>query len=79
MVIIVPTVLAGGSDTRLWPLSRKNYPKHEAKENNLDDFVVWGSGTPKREFLYVDDMAEASLVLHNLDEAVCKKKHNRCY
>ena len=43
---------------------------HEAKEKNLDEVVVWGSGTPKREFLYVDDMAEASLFVHNLDQEV---------
>ena len=42
---------------------------HEAKENNIDKVVVWGSGLPRREFLYVDDMAEASLYLHNLDQA----------
>lgn len=40
---------------------------HEAKENNLDEVVVWGSGKPMREFLYVDDMAEASLFVHNLN------------
>ncbi len=40
---------------------------HEAKESNIDKVVVWGSGRPKREFLYVDDMAEASLFIHNLD------------
>ena len=40
---------------------------HEAKENNIKEVVVWGSGTPKREFLYADDMAEASLFVHNLD------------
>ena len=40
---------------------------HQAKENNLDEVVVWGSGLPKREFLYVDDMAQASLFVHNLD------------
>ena len=40
---------------------------HEAKINNLDEVVVWGSGTPKREFLFVDDMAKASLFVHNLD------------
>ena len=40
---------------------------HEAKINKQDEVVVWGSGTPKREFLYVDDMAEASLFVHNLD------------
>ena len=41
---------------------------HEAKENDLDEVVVWGSGKPMREFLYVDDMAEASLFVHNLDK-----------
>ena len=39
---------------------------HEAKVNNFDEVVVWGSGTPMREFLYVDDMAEASLFVHNI-------------
>jgi GDP-L-fucose synthase len=39
---------------------------HEAKLNKQDEVVVWGSGKPKREFLYVDDMAEASLFVHNL-------------
>lgn len=32
---------------------------HEAKKNNNSDVVLWGSGTPMREFLFVDDMAEA--------------------
>ena len=40
---------------------------HEAKQNNLDEVVVWGSGTPTREFLYVDDMAVAGLFVHNLE------------
>ena len=40
---------------------------HEAKINNQNEVVVWGSGTPKREFLFVDDMAKASLLVHNLD------------
>lgn len=39
---------------------------HEAKLNKQNEVVVWGSGTPKREFLYVDDMAEASLFVHSL-------------
>ena len=43
---------------------------HEAKVKNLDEVVVWGSGKPMREFLYVDDMAEASLFVHNLDHAI---------
>jgi len=41
---------------------------HEAKLNNDKEVVVWGSGTPMREFLYVDDMAEASLFVLELDE-----------
>ena len=40
---------------------------HEAKLNKQKEVVVWGSGTPMREFLYVDDMAEASLFVHNFD------------
>jgi len=36
---------------------------HEAKQAGSKDLVVWGSGTPKREFLYVDDMADACVFL----------------
>jgi GDP-L-fucose synthase len=43
---------------------------HEAKMNNSKEVIIWGTGTPKREFLYVDDMAEASLFVHNLDKGV---------
>ncbi|XP_073278675.1 probable GDP-L-fucose synthase 1 [Primulina huaijiensis] len=32
---------------------------HEAKTNNVGEVVVWGSGTPLREFLHVDDLADA--------------------
>ena len=46
---------------------------HEAKLKNLDEVVVWGSGMPKREFLYVDDMAAASLFVHDLDKATYEK------
>ena len=46
---------------------------HEAKLSNLDVVIVWGSGKPMREFLYVDDMAEASLFVHNLDHAIYAK------
>src|SRR3954469_1640546 len=42
---------------------------HEAKENNAPTVMVWGSGTPRREFLYVDDMASASVHVMNLDKA----------
>jgi len=41
---------------------------HEAKLNNDDEVVVWGTGNAMREFLYVDDMAEASLFVLELDE-----------
>ena len=43
---------------------------HEAKLENLSEVVVWGSGTPMREFLHVDDMADASLFVHNLDQII---------
>jgi len=46
---------------------------HEAKTNNLPYVNVWGSGTPKREFLYVDDMASASIHVMNLDKATYDK------
>lgn len=36
---------------------------HEAKQAGSHDLVIWGSGTPKREFLYVDDMADACVFL----------------
>lgn len=36
---------------------------HEAKEFGAREVVVWGTGTPRREFLYVDDMADASIHL----------------
>jgi GDP-L-fucose synthase len=36
---------------------------HEAKENNLPEVMVWGSGTPRREFLHADDLAEACFFL----------------
>ncbi|MDA9776218.1 GDP-L-fucose synthase [Paracoccaceae bacterium] len=43
---------------------------HEAKEHNHGEVVVWGSGAPMREFLYVDDMADASLFVHNLQHTI---------
>lgn len=43
---------------------------HEAKVNNAPAVTIWGSGTPKREFLYVDDMAAASVHVMNLDKAI---------
>ena len=41
---------------------------HEAKENSADTVTIWGTGTPRREFLYVDDMAAASVFVMNLDQ-----------
>ena len=42
---------------------------HEAKVSNAPEVVIWGTGTPKREFLYVDDMAAASVFVMDLDKA----------
>lgn len=41
---------------------------HEAKCNGLNEVAIWGTGTPRREFLYVDDMAAASLHVMNLSK-----------
>jgi GDP-L-fucose synthase len=43
---------------------------HEAKVNNAPEVLIWGTGTPKREFLYVDDMAAASVFVMDLDKAI---------
>ncbi len=40
---------------------------HEAKISGASEVLLWGSGTPKREFLYVDDMANALVFLATLD------------
>ena len=41
---------------------------HEAKIGNAPEVVIWGTGTPRREFLYVDDMAAASVFVMELDK-----------
>jgi len=41
---------------------------HEAKQSGVDEVVVWGSGKPRREFLHVDDLAEACVHLMNTYE-----------
>ena len=46
------------------------YRFHEAKVKNLEKVDIWGTGSPKREFLYVDDMARASILLMNTDKRV---------
>ncbi len=43
---------------------------HEAKRDRADKVIVWGSGTPRREFLHVDDMAAACVHVMGLDRAV---------
>ena len=50
------------------------YRFHKAKINNLPNVTIWGTGTPKREFLYVDDMARASIYLMNLDKNIYDKQ-----
>ncbi|WP_188421147.1 GDP-L-fucose synthase [Oxalicibacterium solurbis] len=40
---------------------------HEAKHASSKEVVIWGTGTPKREFLYVDDMADASVYVMELE------------
>ena len=66
-ISVMPTNLYGEGDNYdlnnshvLPALLRK---MHEAKLANAEDVVVWGSGTPKREFLYADDLAEACYFL----------------
>ena len=43
---------------------------HEAKESGAPTVTIWGTGTPRREFLYVDDMAAASIYVMNLDKPI---------
>jgi len=66
-VSVMPTNLYGPNDNYdlqnshvLPALLRKI---HEAKLSNSPEIVVWGTGTPKREFLHVDDMADACYYL----------------
>ncbi len=45
---------------------------YEAKESNLESVKIWGSGKPRREFLYVDDLAEACIFIMNLNQSIYK-------
>ena len=47
---------------------------HEAKAKDQETVIVWGTGKPRREFLYVDDMAEACLFVHNIDKKIFEKQ-----
>jgi GDP-L-fucose synthase len=44
------------------------YRFHKAKINNLENVTIWGTGMPKREFLYVDDLAKAAIHVMNVDK-----------
>ena len=71
---IMPTNLYGPGDnfhpdnSHVMPALIRRF--HEAVQNGLDEVVIWGSGTPRREFLHVDDMAAASLFVLNLSKDV---------
>ena len=64
---VMPTNLFGFNDnfnlntSHVLPALMKKF--HDAKINSKPEVVVWGSGTPKREFLFVDDLAEAIVFL----------------
>jgi GDP-L-fucose synthase len=45
---------------------------HEAKINRMPNVTIWGTGTPKREFLYSDDMAEACIFILNMSDTQLK-------
>ena len=53
------------------------YRFHEAKIKNLESVTIWGTGTPKRDFLYVDDMARASIYLMNIDKKIFNEQISR--
>ena len=71
---VMPTNLYGPGDnfhpgnSHVMPALIRRF--HEAVQNGLDEVVIWGSGTPRREFLHVDDMAAASLFVLNLSKDV---------
>ena len=51
---------------------------HEAKVAGKPEVAIWGTGTPRREFLYVDDMAAASVHVMSLDRATYRRTHPTC-
>jgi GDP-L-fucose synthase len=68
-ISVMPTNLYGPNDnydpqnSHVLPALLRKF--HEAKKMNLPTVSIWGSGSPKREFLHVDDLAEACLFLMN--------------
>jgi GDP-L-fucose synthase len=73
---VMPTNLYGVNDnfhpenSHVIPALMQRF--HQAKVNNDPEVVVWGTGNAMREFLYVDDMAQASLFVLELDEQTYK-------
>ncbi|KFI26982.1 GDP-fucose synthetase [Haematobacter massiliensis] len=71
---VMPTNLYGPGDnfhpenSHVMPALIRRF--HEAAREGRDEVVIWGTGTPMREFLHVDDMAEASLFVLGLPRAV---------
>tara|TARA_R110001583_G_scaffold144809_1_gene296790 strand:- start:16641 stop:17633 length:993 start_codon:yes stop_codon:yes gene_type:complete len=71
---VMPTNLYGAHDnfhpenSHVIPALLRRF--HEAKLNNDDEVIAWGSGKPMREFLYVDDMADASIHVMNLNKSI---------
>lgn len=71
---VMPTNLYGPNDnfhpenSHVIPALIRRF--HEAVVTNASQIVIWGSGTPMREFLHVDDMAAASVHVMNLDKEV---------
>lgn len=67
---VMPTNLYGPNDnfhpenSHVIPALIRRF--HEAKQNQLKEVVIWGSGRPEREFLHVDDMANACMHLMNI-------------
>ena len=74
---VMPTNLYGQNDnfhaenSHVIPALIRRF--HEAHLNNTETVTVWGSGNPMREFLYVDDMAAASIHVMNLSEEIYSK------
>ena len=71
---VMPTNLYGPGDnyhpenSHVIPALLRRF--HEAKESNAESVTIWGTGTPRREFLYVDDMAAACIHVMNLDKSL---------
>jgi GDP-L-fucose synthase len=70
----MPTNLYGAGDnfhetnSHVLPALLRRF--HEAKKAGSEEVVIWGTGTPKREFLHVDDMAAACVFLLNLPKDI---------